>query len=752
MTAGHASDGDTGSRTGRAPTRGSGGEPIPTFDDRLLAEAVRFHEADGAEPVHDAAAEELARDAGGSLEQRVVCRARLLDVSGALVDAMGHCVRSAATVVLVGLVLAAAGGAGAARASLGTSGDDPVNIFLVLVGLLVLQTVLLLVWLAMILVRPAALAGGSLGGLALALGQRVAGWLYKGPRHVTAIRAIGSAFSQSAVGKWTLSSISHSIWLSFNVGAIAVVVMLLSARDYTFVWETTILSERAYLPITRAVGAAPSRLGFAVPTEAQVLASRYGDGASADLGPARAASQAWAGLLVGSLMLYGMVPRALLVLLSLLLVRRATRRFRLDTDHPGYRRLQPRLMPASETLGVVEPGVAGRGLSGRRTELGAKPAPRPEGPPAVVGYEVAPPSPWPPPLHGVRWVDLGFVDDREAATRAVGELRGLDHEPKTVVIVCELTTTPDRGVRRFLEEVDGAVATAPALLLTAGQRLRQRMAADHVEMRVEDWRLLAASAGIPPRRVLELDLDHATASSLAGLEALLDGRGENGQGRPTATRHLEQAFTLIAKHAAGWPPAPRREDQVKLQVAIARLYRAEGKGWQGLLRLPSELPVKDVAAMTGQIRRSAERVVELLPGRLRSSPRWLAAGAVTGALGCVTAAMLVSPVAISALPIWSGLGAAVAAAVRLGTDMQGEPEPDEPVRPATDLDAAVRCAALFAVLLELQGGDEAWISRSLEYTFPGESDAPLRSAGDAAAWLDETRHRLDVTLAREAAA
>ena len=112
--------------------------------------------------------------------------------------------------------------------------------------------------------------------------------------------------------------------------------------------------------------------------------------------------------------------------------------------------------------------------------------------------------------------------------------------------------------------------------------------------------------------------------------------------------------------------------------------------------------------------------------------------------------MLLSPVAISALPLWSGLGAAVAAAVRLGASMQGEPEPAEPVRSVDDIDAAARSAALFAVLLELQGGEEAWITRVLEATFPERTDVPMRTVSDVRVWLDETRHRLDLALAQEA--
>ena len=55
-------------------------------------------------------------------------------------------------------------------------------------------------------------------------------------------------------------------------------------------------------------------------------------------------------------------------------------------------------------------------------------------------------------------------------------------------------------------------------------------------------------------------------------------------------------------------------------------------------------------------------------------------------------------------------------------------------------------AALFAVLLELQGRDEATISRVLDRTFEGGGEVP---AAQVRAFLDEIRHRLDLALAAE---
>ncbi|MCP3904108.1 MAG: hypothetical protein GY715_10790, partial [Planctomycetes bacterium] len=63
-----------------------------------------------------------------------------------------------------------------------------------------------------------------------------------------------------------------------------------------------------------------------------------------------------------------------------------------------------------------------------------------------------------------------------------------------------------------------------------------------------------------------------------------------------------------------------------------------------------------------------------------------------------------------------------------------------------DRDDAVRAAALLAMLLELQGRDEATITRVLDAAIADDDPGP---GLDPPAWLDELRHRFDAQLARE---
>ncbi|MHC4493449.1 MAG: hypothetical protein ACYTDU_17715, partial [Planctomycetota bacterium] len=204
---------------------------------------------------------------------------------------------------------------------------------------------------------------------------------------------------------------------------------------------------------------------------------------------------------------------------------------------------------------------------------------------------------------------------------------------------------------------------------------------------------------------------------------------------------IEEAFDVIAGRAAGWSGAPDDREQAELHRAVAQLYRAEHAGWRTLLGAPHEL-AGDVAET---LRGGAERMVGLLPPRLKTSSRWLAAGAVAGALGCVAAATLVTPVAISALPVWSGLGAGLAAAIRVATGGREKLSGDDATAPGE----AVRAATLFALVLELQGRGEAAITRILDKTAAAEQEEEI---ADVRSFLDGVRHRLDLALGEEASA
>ncbi len=696
------------------------------LEQRLITEAVRLYEDAQGSPITDPHADAAARAAAGDLEHRLVARACSLTIAPDLRKALQYLYSAFRLTFIIGLIMVILAGATTAKVTLGSPADGPViNFFWVLGSLLGLQTVMLLAWVILIFTKPGAVPTGSLGNAVFLLGRRVAQWLHKGPLHVPALQAVGSVYARSPIGRWTLSAISHSLWLGFLSGCLVLVIWILSIKQYTFAWETTILSDRSYVTLTRAIASAPEALGFNTPDDQQIAASHWtGQGK-----PPAESREAWSGLLIGSIVAYGILPRAVLLLLCLSACWRARRQFRLDTTLPGYARLQTRLLPASQAIGVVDP------YQGIYEPGNAAPAAGPvpgvaTGPTAIMGFEIEPPgSAWPPPLVGVEWLDLGFVDSRDDRRRALEQVCLAPTPPRLIIIVCSVTATPDRGTRSFLNEIRQSSSAPLLILLTEGQRLREREPLPEVEQRFADWRQLAASAAITAEQVIDADLEHLTETSRTRLAALLGGKTATG----AAVSLIEQAFALILAQAQRWSGTPPASEQAELHRAIAALYNSERPHWRSLLKIQ----LKPGSDLLGQVKTGATQMLNLLPARLRANPRWYAAGALAGAMSCIAAATLVAPAAIASLPLWAGLGAVLGALVKPASSEQ--PTADNP---SIDLSDAVNSAALFALVLELQGRPEVVITHILD-RLAGEGDPPVLQDLDAVhGWLDELCRRL----------
>jgi hypothetical protein len=705
------------------------------FDRRLLAEAVRLHEEALGHPLNEPQAESAAREADGSLEQRIIARAQSLSIAPSLQEAL-HQLRSAfAAAILIGMILAVIAGATTAQVALGAEAHEPVNFFWVLGTILGINTLALILWLVLIFVQPGTATTGSLGAVAFALGRRLNYWLHKGPISGAVVQAFGSVYARSPLGRWTLSAVSHTLWLGFLIGSLVLVLLILSTKEYHFAWETTILSDRTYVALTRTLASAPEALGFTTPDAEQIAASRWAgvDNFSQEI------EEAWSGLLVGSIVTYGILPRALLLLLSIALRGWAGWRFRLDTNRPGYSRLRNRLMPSSKNIGIIDADIAPEAAHAKEASTEEAHAVQASGPVAILGLEIDPPQAgWPPPLEGIDWLDLGLVDSRKQRRQTVESICSASEKPRLIVVVCSLTATPDRGTRAFINDLHHTSHIPVVLLLTEGQRLRNRGSGEQVTQRIDDWRQVAAEAQVEHNNIAEVDLDHLTELSRAKLAKLM---GANPNAR-LAPRRIEKAFTLILEHVHSWTGTPSANEQAELHRKLAQLYRGEQQSWQTLL----QAKVKEGGNQTTQLRTSASRMVSLLPDRLRRSSKWLAAGALAGAMGCVAASTLLAPATIVALPAWAGLGAAVSAALQ---PLMPERAKEEGLLEKIDLTEAVNSAALFAVLLELQGRDEAAITQIMDRVAAEDEPPIIADSGAARAWLDTLRHRLDLALATE---
>jgi len=717
------------------------------FRDRLLAEAVRAYESASVEPVDDGEATDAARNLPerAGFEQRIVVRASRLAIAGDLGDALRRVRSTLAWAVATGALAAFVAGGLAASAALS---EHSASVFGLIVGLLGVQTLMLVLWLLVTAIGPRLLPGGALGRVVVNAGRRLAERMRRGRAQSAAGQAYGGVAMASPWGRWTVAAITHALWVAANLGMLTVMAVLFLGERYQFRWDSTWLSDEGYTRLVSTLAELPDAVGFSTPSEEEIIASRRPPQTTER--DARGSDVAWSWFFYGSVVVYGLAPRLVLLVASLLLRWRAAARYRLDLSRPGFARLRRRLVPDAASL--RPPAHDADATTEAPAQPGVVPEDaRPAGPPVVLGFELQPPrSGWPPPLEP-RVDDLGMVDGRDDQHHVIDALSQRDTSPSRTLVVCDYESSPDRGVERFLSQVRRAAGGRVILILTGGHRLADR-AAPTLDQRAEDWRAMAGRAGLPEDCLVDLDLDHLTDTTKSRLNALVSADARSSAEAPN--RRIEHAFRVIAERAEHWSDAVATKQEVELHRAVAEVYEHEDGGagrwrqWFGGDAI-GEIDWRSPDAVAPVLQRSAKRIQALLPPSMRNRPQWAAAGALCGAVGCIAAASLISPVAIAALPGWSGVGAAIGALMPSWRSRESkEPQAGGDGFPSAD---AVRSAALFAMLLELQGRDEPVIHRVLDrVTTSLEEDNVVTPDENIRAWLDALRHRFDLALAEEA--
>lgn len=712
------------------------------FSDRLRAEAVRAYESSADAPLDDRAVLVAIRadHPTADPERRIALRAARVEIADEITAALGQVRAVAGWTVFGAIVLALIAGAVAARSALQ---DQTASVFGLVAGLLGVQTLMLGIWIVLMAVGRRGIGGGLLGVGVLNAARWLPRRIGRGRAYVAAVEAAGFVAGRGPIGKWFVSSVSHTLWASANVGMLIVLAASFIGEGYRFRWDSTWLSEPAYERLIETIAVLPQSVGFQTPNAEQIAMSRRSHTEAAGEW-SQHSRRAWSWLFFGSVLMYGLAPRAALLFLSAAMRRRAQAGYRLDLAHPGFARLRARMEAAGRS--PLEPASHDKGAGLAPLDLSRRDDKRPIGNPAIVGIETrSPRTGWPPDI-GRAVTDLGLVDGRDDRERVVGALIGSDSQPKSLVVVCALRASPDRGIARTIARFRREIGSPVFLVLTGGGELAEHAPPDMIGRRLEDWRDLAEKSGLASDHVIEIDLDHLTHVTREMLASVADGCVPERAG----ARRLEATFGVIGEHAARWSDPVTVKEQFALHRAIGEKYEHTRTEWSKMFSVSSLRDAAGGVVDSGHVKdrllEAADQVTNLLPDVLRLNPRWMAAGAIAGALGCLSAAVLVSPLAIGALPAWSVLGGAIGAVVRKAS---GSPSRPENATDNVTFEDAVRGATLFALLLELQGREQSSISRVLERTLGemDDDDAPVSRTTHS--WLDDVRHRFDLALAAE---
>jgi hypothetical protein len=412
------------------------------FPDAVITEAVRWAEQDG--PLDDAQALRTAAAHSSDGPSRITERARQLGERIGLRAELARARQWAPWVLTAMVALIVAAGLGLAGNVVG-GGDRHINVIVALVSLLGLHALTLLLWLVGLWLPIGMPGGASLGWIWLRLTARVAGG--KRGQAPMLVRAATGLLSRARLLPWAFGLVSHGIWsLSFTV-VLAAMLFALAFRSYTLSWETTILEPAFFVQAVQVLGSLPAKLGFPVPDAATVMATAP---AAASAGGQRT----WALWLTGCIVVYGLLPRVALVLWSAAMWRSRRRALQPDWHAPYYRKLLARFAALAPAAIVdADPGrthdatPAGLADSQLQDLL------------FVVGFELPPDTPWPPAeLSGTPGApttpttQIHRIDGSATARRALLDQLARIH-PRTVLLVCNAASSPDRGTERFLREV-----------------------------------------------------------------------------------------------------------------------------------------------------------------------------------------------------------------------------------------------------------------------------------------------------------
>ena len=386
-------------------------------------------------------------------------------------------VRSSRVILLLAAIL---GGLAAAHA---TGESSTLNIYWLLVVLLGFNFLSMLLWCVGILLNVQGLSSGVAAQLVC--------WL---PFHfrkkeadsvgTLATRAWWETCLSGSVGRWQISMLTHQFWLIYLLAGMGMLVLLMLAKQYDFVWGTTLLPENSLPELTHLLGIPMQHIGLIVPDSGQVTASRIGAGVQDS-----AVRSAWAGFLVGALIVYGLLPRLILILLSFCMLKLSEYRYKLDLYLPYYVSLRQNLIAKEFVTSVIDRDYGiGKEQPVPAAHSGGHNLPFPVNA-LVIGIELDNHAIWPEGM-----ICQENVADQKTFIRVMEMLK---KSRIALLIGVAAHRLPDRGVQRMISEL-GTLASGQIWLIL----LQSNSAIPVAESRKQAWYRLAQACAIPAEHVL----------------------------------------------------------------------------------------------------------------------------------------------------------------------------------------------------------------------------------------------------------
>lgn len=693
--------------------------------DHALIRAVADAERDGASWIElSPGGNEVPPDDKDAL----LARAHRLGEPRGYVKAIEGTFRSIRLAWLAALAFGLLGGLSASWAGLAGGGDPTRPDSADLNPLWYLQTTLgthTIFLLLSILLTTAGLLGSSnfLSVLARTFCSKVASHVTDKDQLIAVRAAIATQFRGRRATCFA-SALSQTAGLGFITGTILAFIVATSFREqYNFFWKSTLLSTDQASSLIHKIASGPRAIGIPSPTLEQIASSRSGFIPTAPAPGATAQDMehdpsTWAWMLLGALLVWGALPRTVLLLLSLggMRLTRALARTPVSQSYAERaleRERRPKPPPEPDTVGIPTP----------HTPVPEGADTRPFGPPALVGYEIDTPGQWPPsPLASA--TDLGILDGAADRARALAQIDEAQKRPRAIIAFFSRGETPAEAEKRFLADLVARAGDTVAVVLTLSESLataRSDRDAERIRSRTQLWRDAATQAGINPARIIEADLQHLTDRTTSALAKLLGkpGSADDTPLAPSGHARTDRALLHAMDDIDAWAQGKPHDQAslVKLLQTIDGRFGAEPR-WRRAVRAAAS--GEGLGEAKQAVTDGAKALGRVMPPWMPRHPGWMTASATlatTATLGAVAIAGGPIGIAASAWPLYAAVGAAIGEATGRGADAI-KPEPPRDDEAITN---GARTAVLHALVLALQGEPDAHIAITLNDTL---ADAP----------------------------
>ena len=477
---------------------------MASFEQRLLAEGIRTIEDDTPKLSLDRPANQSS-----SFEKQLLQRALSIDNKLGISALLLHFKHATRTLFVLASLLFMVIGATTVQNVFFIEDDAQINFFWAFALFFIPNIISLLLWLVFFLPRPRSHYNWlvRISQFLLQQSDKLINKVFVKNAHYRPLFAYHfRLFFTGELGRFQLSYFSHLLWFSYFSGAVLMLLSILATHQVDFIWQTSILSAQRFQWLTELLAYLPNLLGFPVPSLTQIQQSNITNFNL--INDAENTRLVWSSLLISSLLVYGLLPRLILMLLMQLLLIFKKNKFRLNFSLPYYVQLRQYLKPNFTSLGIVDSDTDKHEIS-----------------PTTINettFHVLPSRIYPVAVelstgqlkHVKSHINNGdakqvtllqHVVDFDSQQKLLNSLTTVK-EPAIAIYVA-LQRLPDRGVLSFIKSLTIDSTKDYYLLLVNDER---QVNLNHINKRRSDWYSLAAQANIPLDNITQLNIADGT--------------------------------------------------------------------------------------------------------------------------------------------------------------------------------------------------------------------------------------------------